>query len=76
MHDTLTRLRLQRGAQHLHSLGPSAVAGFIEDLSARIGGLPAAVGLLAEYETKPAPASTRAAQRDRASPCRAAEVAR
>lgn len=49
MHDTLTRSRLQTGAHHLHTLGPGAVAAFIEDLAERIGGLPAAVGLLAEY---------------------------
>ena len=51
MHDTLTRSRLQTGAHHLHALGPRAVAAFIEDLAKRIGGLPAAVGLLAEYSS-------------------------
>ena len=76
MHDTLTRLRLQRGTQHLHALGPSAVAGFIEDLSARIGGLPAAVGLLAEYETNLTPALTRVAERDCVPLCRVARVPR
>ena len=50
MPNTLTRVRLQRGAQHPYAPGPSALAGFIEDLSVRIDGLPAAVGLLAEYE--------------------------
>ena len=55
MHDTLTRSRLHTGAQHLRTLGPGAVAAFIEDLAARIGGLPAAVGLLAEYSTRTRP---------------------
>jgi hypothetical protein len=51
MHDTLTRSRLQTGAHHLHALGPRAVAAFIEDLAKRIGGMPAAIGLLAEYSS-------------------------
>jgi hypothetical protein len=51
MSDMLTRSRLHTGAYHLHALGPRAVAEFIEDLAKRIGGLPAAVGLLAEYSS-------------------------
>jgi len=43
MHDFPTRLRLHRGAHHLHALVPNAVAGFIEDPAACIDGLPAPV---------------------------------
>ena len=67
---TRLRLRLQRRAQHLHALGPSAVAGFIEGLSARSSGLPAAMDLLAPYETKPTRTLIRA------SPGPVAEVSR
>jgi hypothetical protein len=55
MFDTLTRSHLQAGAHHLHTLGPDAVAAFIQDLAMRIGGLPAAVGLLAEYSAQRQP---------------------
>ena len=63
--DTLIDLRLQRGAEHLHRLGPRAIAGYLGDLSRRIGGLPAALGLLAEYETKLTPDMLRATGGDR-----------
>jgi len=52
MTDPFTALRWERGTQHLHALGPRAVAGFLEDLTARIGGMPAALGLLTEYERR------------------------
>lgn len=52
MTDPFTALPLERGTQHLYALGPRAAAGFLEDLTARIGGMPAAVGLLAEYERR------------------------
>lgn len=53
--------RLERGATHLHQLGPRAVAGFLGDLAARIGGGPAALALLAEYEMRLTPAMIRRA---------------
>jgi hypothetical protein len=53
MHKTFILRRLQRCAQHLHALGPVAVAGLIEDSTTCIGGLAAGIGLLAKYETKP-----------------------
>ena len=52
MTDPFTALRWERGTQHLCMLGPRAVAGFLGDLTARIGGMPAALGLLAEYERR------------------------
>jgi hypothetical protein len=57
--DPLTRLRLQRNAEHLHTLGPRATAEFIAELSDRIGGLPAALGLLEEYRTRLSPSLLR-----------------
>ena len=66
--DSLDQLRLQRGTQHLHKLGPRAVAGFLEDLADHIGGMPAALGLLAKYEQRLSPAMIRAAGGDRFPP--------
>ena len=45
----LGRLRLDRGAAHLHRLGERATAEFLTELARRIGGEPAICGLLAEY---------------------------
>jgi hypothetical protein len=66
--DHFTTLRLQRGAEHLHRLGPRAVAGFLGDLTARIGGLPAAISLLVEYEQRIDCERLRAAGGDRFPP--------
>ena len=65
MIDPFTALRLERGTQHLYALGPRAVAGFLQDLTARIGGMPATVGLLAEYEHRLTPKMIVAAGGDR-----------
>lgn len=46
----LDRLRLDRGAAHLHGLGPRATAEALATLAARIGGAPALLAVLAEYE--------------------------
>ena len=64
----LTRLRLQRDVEHLHALGSRATAEFIVDLTERIGGLPAALALLAEYERRLTPAMVRLAGGDRFPP--------
>ena len=64
----LDALRLQRGSEHLHRLGPRAMDDFIRDLSARIGGLPASLALLAEYEARLSPALLAAAGADRFAP--------
>jgi hypothetical protein len=50
--DPLDQLRLERGSQHLCKLGPCALTGFLADLCDRIGGMPAALGLLTEYEQR------------------------
>jgi hypothetical protein len=50
--DTLSQLRLQRDVERLHALGPRATTEFVVNLTARIGGLPAALTLLAEYESR------------------------
>ena len=62
---SLDRLRLERGVQHLHNLGPRAEAEFLAELTAKIGGLPAVLGLLAEYQNKLTPAKLRAVGGDR-----------
>lgn len=46
----LDRLRLERGAEHLHALGARTQAEFLAELAQRIGGMPACLALLAEYE--------------------------
>jgi hypothetical protein len=50
--DPLDRLRLQRGAEHLHALGARAQAEFLVEIGARIGGLPCILGLLGEYQQR------------------------
>lgn len=57
-------LRLQRGAEHLQRLPPRVTAEFLADLASRIGGLPAILGLLEEYQ-RLTPAKLRAAGGDR-----------
>jgi hypothetical protein len=48
--DQLASLRLQRGVEHLHSLGPRAVAEFLVEVASAIGGLPAIQAKLTEYQ--------------------------
>jgi hypothetical protein len=64
----LDRLRLERGVLHLHNLGPRAEAEFLAELAGKIGGLPAILGLLAEYQAKLSPAKLRASGGDRFPP--------
>ena len=64
----LDRLRLQRGAEHLHTLGPRATAEFLTDIAQAIGGGPAILGHLAEYQRRLTPAMIRAAGADRPPP--------
>jgi hypothetical protein len=54
--DPLERLRFQRGVENLHGLGPRATAEFIVEIADRIGGLPAVLRVLAEYECRLTPA--------------------
>jgi hypothetical protein len=48
--DRFIALRLQRGAEHLHKLSARATAEFLAELANRIGGTPAIIDLLNEYE--------------------------
>lgn len=63
--DNSARLRLEHGATYLHSLGPRATFEFLAELSAPIGGMPACLGLLAEYQARLTPEIVRAAGADR-----------
>jgi hypothetical protein len=63
--DPLSRLRLQRGAEHLHHLGPRAQAEFLTEVGARIGGMPCILGLLGEYQQRLSPQLLRAVGGDR-----------
>ena len=54
--DPLDALRLQQGAEHLHTLGPRATAEFLHELAAQIGGMPATLALLTEYRRRLSPA--------------------
>jgi hypothetical protein len=62
--DTLDRLRLQRGVEHLHQLGPRATAELLAEVAHRIGGMPCIIGLLGEYERRLSPRAIRLAGGD------------
>jgi hypothetical protein len=66
-------MRLQRGADHLHKLGPRATAEFLAELASRIGGGPAISALLYEFERRLTPEMLAVTGGDRfpASPVRA-----
>jgi hypothetical protein len=51
--------------EHLGRLGDRATAEFLADLAQRIGGMPAILGLLAEYQCRLTPAMIKAAGADR-----------
>lgn len=55
------QLRLQRGVEYLHRLGPRATAELLTELTNRIGGMPALMGLLTEYQRRLSPEMLRAA---------------
>ena len=63
--DTLDRIRLQRGAEHLHRLGPRAIAELLAEVADRIGGLPCILGLLDEYKQRLSPQMLRTVGADR-----------
>jgi len=52
----LDRARLDRGAEHLNRLGARVTAEFLAKLSDTIGGGPAIMALLGEYEARLSPA--------------------
>jgi hypothetical protein len=58
--DPLSRLRLQRGVEHLHALGSRATAELLAEVADRIGGMPAIMGLLTEYQQRLSPQMLRA----------------
>ncbi len=60
--------RLVRGAAHLHTLGPRALAEFLAAVGDRIGGMPAIVWLLTEYQQRLTPGMLHAAGGDRFPP--------
>jgi hypothetical protein len=62
--DIFVAVRLERGAEHLHKLGARATAELLAELGNRIGGMPAIIGLLTEYE-RLTPAVLRATGGDR-----------
>ncbi len=64
--NALDRLRVDRGAAHLHALGPRPTAELLASLADRIGAQ-ALLGLLAGYE-KLTPATVRALGGDRFPP--------
>jgi len=69
----LDRMRLLRGAEHLHRLGAGSIADLLAQLTARVGGGAALFGLLAEYERRmPAPSALRGAGRAPSRPRRIA----
>ena len=63
----LDRLRLDRGAAHLHGLGPRAVAELLAEV-ARCIGTPCILDRLQEYERRLTPAMMTAAGADRLPP--------
>jgi len=56
----LDRARLDRGAEHLSRLGSRALAEFLAELASTIGGMPATLWLLADYEHRLDPKRLRA----------------
>jgi hypothetical protein len=66
--DPLTKLRLQRGAEHLHCLGPRATAELLSEIAYRIGGMPCIIDLLGEYQHRVTPEILRAVGGDRFPP--------
>ena len=49
---TFTDMRRQRGVEFLSKQPPRVLDGFFRDLEARIGGTPAVLALMAEYEAR------------------------
>ena len=70
------RLRLQRGAEHLHRLGARATAEALAEIAARIGGMPAILGVLEEYRARLTPQMLAATGGDRFPPRALREVPR
>jgi hypothetical protein len=63
--DPFVRMRFERGAQHLHGLGPRAVSEFLLEVADKIGGLSCIVDRLSQYELRLTPEMVRLAGGDR-----------
>jgi hypothetical protein len=63
--DPFVARRMQRGCEHLHELGARATAELLAETGVRIGGLPAILGLLGEYERRLTPRMLRLTGGDR-----------
>jgi hypothetical protein len=61
----LDRARLERGLEHLDRLGARARTEFWIEFAEKIGGMPAMLRLLAEYEQRLTPAMIKAVGADR-----------
>ena len=62
LHD---RMRLQHGAEHLHRLRARATAELLAEVATRIGGMPAILAILAEYQARLTPEMLRVTGGDR-----------
>jgi hypothetical protein len=58
--DPFVALRLQRGVEQLHRLGPRATAEFLAEIADEIGGISAIIELLIEYGRRITPDVLRA----------------
>ncbi len=64
----LDRMRLESGAIHLHACGPRAIAEFLAEIGATIGGTPCIMGKLEQYKRRLSPELLRAVGGDRFPP--------
>ena len=60
MMNQLEKMRLERGAQHLHRCGPRAIAEMLAEVADAIGGTPCILARLATYEARLSPELLRA----------------
>jgi hypothetical protein len=63
--DPLDRLVLQRRVEHLHRCGARATAEAFAEIGRRIGGMPAILTVLGEYERRLSPELLRSVRGDR-----------
>ena len=54
--DPRARLRLQRGAEHVHRLGPRAMAELLAELAHQTGSIAATLDVLDDYQRRLTPA--------------------
>ena len=64
----LERMRLERGAEHLHRCGPRAIAEVLAEVADSSGGTPYMLARLAAYEARLSPELLRAVGGDRFPP--------